>query len=133
MFNKIVLKYADNTIKKGTAQNFLPKREFFHIVEMDESGKSSAPPLQVKLADLKAIFFVKTLEGKRGYDEDYSIERVGMGKRVQVTFKDGETIIGYTHGFNVNRTGFFLFPADPMSNNERIFVITNSTSSVDFV
>ncbi len=34
---------------------------------------------------------------------------------------------GSTHGYAPNRRGFFLFPADKQSNNERVFVIQAST------
>jgi hypothetical protein len=58
------------------------------------------------------------------------VERTGFGKKIQVDFKDGETVVGYSSGFTKNRPGFFVFPADPQSNNDRIYVLTSATEDV---
>jgi hypothetical protein len=47
-----------------------------------------------------------------------------------VAFLDGEVVYGMTNGYSPNRKGFFVFPADKKTNNERIFVIKESTTSV---
>jgi hypothetical protein len=60
------------------------------------------------------------------------MERPGLGKRIQVKFKDGEVLIGYTSGYSPDRTGFFVFPSDPDSNNEKVFVMTAATANVSF-
>jgi hypothetical protein len=60
-------------------------------------------------------------------------ERQGLGRKVKVTFSDGETIVGYTPGYAPGRKTFFVFPADPETNNDKIFVITLSTDKVEFV
>jgi hypothetical protein len=35
------------------------------------------------------------------------------GRKVKVSFKDGEVLIGSTMGYDPKREGFFLFPPDP--------------------
>jgi hypothetical protein len=40
-----------------------------------------------------------------------------------VVFKDGETIVGSTTAYDGARPGFFMTPADPQSNNDRIYVV----------
>ena len=45
-------------------------------------------------------------------------------------FRDGEFICGYTLSWSPDREGFFLFPADADSNNQRIYVITGSTLEI---
>jgi hypothetical protein len=47
-----------------------------------------------------------------------------------VRFKDGELLCGYSLSYSPDRDGFFMFPADPGSNNIRIYVITGSTVEV---
>jgi hypothetical protein len=47
-----------------------------------------------------------------------------------VRFKDGELLCGYSLTFSADREGFFMFPADPRSNNIRIYVMTASTAEV---
>ena len=89
--------------------------------------------MEIDIYDLKAIYFVKSFEGNSAYKKIYTIDRVGFGKKITVKFKDGENIIGYTQGFSQKREGFFVFPADPQSNNERIYVVKASTTGVNFI
>ena len=86
------------------------------------------------LAALKAAFFVKSLEGDKEHVEDMNFpDRSVQGRRVRVTFMDGETLTGSTVGYSPDRAGFFLVPADPESNNLRAFVISASVSKVEFL
>jgi hypothetical protein len=55
------------------------------------------------------------------------------GKRLQVTFADGEMIVGATQAFHPDRPGFFLVPADPRSNNDRVFVVMKAVRSVSVI
>ena len=41
-----------------------------------------------------------------------------------------EVIVGTTQGYQPGRPGFFVYPADAASNNERCFVITAATRRV---
>ncbi len=85
--------------------------------------------------DLKGIFFVKEFEGKpdyqgrKGFLEDQKIQ----GRKVRVIFKDGEAIVGSVLGYDSKRQGFFVVPADPESNNSRIFVLVAATTDVEFI
>jgi hypothetical protein len=56
-----------------------------------------------------------------------------MGRKIQVAFKDGELMLGTTQGYQPNRPGFFVVPADAQSNIERCFVVTAATQEVKFV
>lgn len=120
--------YLDGTLLKGETNDFAPARPKFHVVDA-ASGDSR----EVDCSNLKAIFFVKSLEGLKGRVERKDMERTGMGKKIQVKFKDGETLVGYTSGYAPNRPSFFVFPADPESNNERIFVMQEATDDIRFL
>lgn len=86
------------------------------------------------LSDLKALFFVKTFAGNPGYDEKKRYEAVEnphlRGMKIKVTFFDGEVIRGTTQGYSKDRKGFFLFPVDPQSNNDRIYVMADALQDV---
>jgi len=127
MINKIVIRYADGNVKKGTTSDFFPNKTIFHLTEKNGGGSE-----EININDLKAVFFVKNFEGDRDYQEKDQVVRVGLGKEIRVDFHDGESITGYTQGFSPARPGFIVFPADPDSNNERVFVITAATSKVKF-
>jgi len=128
MQHKLVVRYKDGSIVKGITSDFFPNKDFFHVKE-NETGEM----LEIDVYDLKAVYFVKSFEGNREYKKIYDVERAGFGKKIQVKFQDGETIVGYTQGFSPNRVGFFVFPADPDSNNDRIFVIRAATTAISFL
>ena len=128
MVLKIVVRYADGRILKGTSSDFFPNKLVFHLKD-NETGINR----QINVDDLKAIFFVKSFDGNRDYQEKCDVVRIGLGKQIKVEFNDGETIIGYTQGFSPARPSFIVFPSDPDSNNQRVFVVTAATKNVSFV
>lgn len=122
---QIVAHYIDGNLLKGTTLDFSPSKTLFHVTTVAESVH------EVRMEDLKAVFFVKKFPG----DTDYS-ERKGFfsstrqGKKVLVEFIDGEVIFGYTHSYSPKGLGFFMLPGDPQSNNEKIFVVFSATKRV---
>ncbi len=123
---KIVVHYLDGHLVKGTTNDFAQNRETFHVD--DQGGQMRT----VNTAELKAIFFVKSFEGDQERIERTDIERTGLGKKITVHFKDGETLFGYTTSYTPGRPSFFVFPADPESNNQRVLVLDHSTKKIDF-
>ena len=81
--------------------------------------------MQLDMKDIKALFFVKDFEGNRDYHErkEFNDADVAQGRKVEITFIDGETMQGSTVGYDSKRMGFFLIPTDPNGNNTRIFVV----------
>jgi hypothetical protein len=128
MINKIVIHFADGKIIKGTTADFFPNKDIFHLSNLEDSKIC-----EINLNSLKALFFVKSFEGDPLYQEKLNIERVGLGKKIRIRFKDGETLVGYTQGYTPNRMGFIFFPADPDSNNEKAFIINVATDDVHFI
>jgi hypothetical protein len=127
--NRIVARFADGRTLKGTTQDFAPTKEAFHVI----TSEGGARPFKVALADLKAVFFVKDLIGNAQYTDSKEFLRALPGKRLEVTFADGEVIVGATQAYQPDRTGFFLVPADPLSNNDRVFVVTKAVRSVSVI
>jgi hypothetical protein len=128
VLNKIIIRYADGKIIRGTTEDFFPNKDIFHAID-----KNNAELHEIKIKDLKAVFFVKSFEGNPKYQDRDDIERVGFGRKMRVLFKDGETLVGYTQGYSPDRAGFFLFPSDPNSNNDKAFVVTAATDKVCFI
>ena len=128
MKNEVVAHFMDGKLVKGYSEDFFPNKPTLHITE-----EGSGEVIEVEISRLKALFFVKSLEGNRDYNEDQEAERSGLGRRIKVRFKDGETIVGYTSGYSADRDAFFVFPGDPKSNNDRIFVVTAATEEINFV
>jgi len=125
----VVARYLDGRVCKGTTRDFAPTRTEFHI--HPEGNERS--PVRAALADLKAVFFVKSLVGNKDHVEGKDLAHArGQGRRVLVTFKDGETVAGFTVGYTPDRIGFFMVPVDPASNNLRIFIVNAAVGRVDF-
>jgi len=81
---------------------------------------------------LKAIFFVKDFAGNSLYDDlkNFDEKEKIQGRRMQVTFLDGEQILGFAICNDIRRPGFYLFPADLKSNNFGVFVISNAVHDI---
>lgn len=122
---QIVSHFRDGRVLKGLTTNFVPNRPSFHM-RLAETGER----VQVDVDQLKGVFFVKDFDGRPDYNERQDIERPGFGRRISVTFVDSETIVGHTQGYSPERRGFFLAPADPESNNARVFVVKAATTAI---
>ncbi len=128
MLNIVVLHFVNGTIQKGTTDDFFPNKNMFHFKEKD-NGEIR----EIRLGDLKAVYFVKNFDGNPNYQDREDVARPGFGKKIKVQFKDGETQVGYTQGFTPERIGFFVFPSDPDSNNDRVFVVKAATNKINFI
>ena len=92
-----------------------------------------AAPVRIGVPALKAVFFVKDHVGNKHYQEKKAFDRLVPGRKLQVVFKDGETIVGSTTAYDGARPGFFMTPADPQSNNDRIYVVARAVRAVAFI
>ncbi len=127
MDNKVVARLRDGRLIKGTTTNFSPTRALFHVTRPD------GDTVEVYLDQLKAVFFVKHLDGNRAYRERKSVEGAsGVGRRARCEFLDGEVLTGFVAVYASGGAGIFLTPVDPRSNNERIFVVRGATKSISF-
>lgn len=130
--NLVVARYLDGRIIKGTTYDFGPQKKTFHVVPLGEEGQKVS---EVLFSDLKAVFFVRSLEGKQDHPltKNVSEEKGEPGTRmkVKITFLDGETLMGTTQGYTLEREGFFIVPLEEDSNNLRIFVISKAVKTVD--
>ena len=129
---KVVVRYSGGRLIKGFTQDFFPTKKLFHLTRADNpSGK----PIEVFIEDLKAIFIVGDFVGHPLYNErkKYIEGEKPSGQKVEVTFIDGEVLVGSTLGYDPKRQGFFIFPADPKSNNIRIYVISSFVEKVRYL
>ena len=126
---KVVVKYTNGIVIKGFTQNFSPNRDWFYLTPVD---KSSDGTIQVLVKRLKAIFIVRDFSGKPKFDErkKYVVGESPSGVKLEVTFTDGEVMVGSASlGYDPKRQGNFIIPADPDSNNIRVFVVSSAVKS----
>jgi len=131
--NRIVARYQDGHLVKGITNDFLPAKDVFHLLPSESTP--GAKPMEVKVAELKALFFVKEFAGDPKHQELQEFEPTvpAFGRKIRVVFKDGEVLLGTTQGYQPGRSGFFVLPADRRSNNERCLVVTAAAQEVSFV
>ncbi len=131
--NKVVARYVDGRVVKGATADFFPNKQTFHVSLAD--APPGTKPVEIKTADLKALFFVKDLEGDPDYVErkEFDPSRPPIGRPIRVEFNDGEVLVGTTTGYQPGRPGFFIVPADPEWNNDRCYVVTAATRDVSFL
>ena len=131
--NKVIARFADGHMVKGVTADFFPNKELFHVRVGDVPDGEK--PLEINTADLKALFFVKDFEGDSQHEEgnEFDPSRPPAGRRIKVVFNDGEVLLGTTTGYQPNRPGFFIVPADTGSNIERCFIVAAATKEVSFM
>jgi hypothetical protein len=131
--NKVVVRFADGRIVKGTTADFVPTKDLFHVNLMTDTA--GAKPIEISKGELKALFFVKDFKGDSQHAESnkFNPSSPPAGRKIRVEFKDGEVLLGTTTGYQPGRPGFFLMPADSSSNIERCYVVTAATKEVSFI
>jgi hypothetical protein len=127
-WRRIVVRFADGRLVKGFCDEFLPATGHVHVCPSLHAPRESR--VVVALTQLKAVFFVHDLQGgaaRQGPDN-----QIEGGRRVDVTFADGELLSGTTLSYTRNGAGFFVYPLDAKSNNSRTFVVSSAVRHVQF-
>jgi hypothetical protein len=138
---KAVLRFKDGRLLKGYLAKFSPR---LAKVVLKEEGNSETHT--VKMADLKAVFFVRSFEGDRSYKEKKTYGATKpRGNRLFIKFSDGESLVGFLKGTvpwdkgfflsKPDRTvkGFYVLPVDADANNLKVFVVSSAVTDVTVV
>jgi hypothetical protein len=132
-YAKVVARYRDGRLLKGSTADFQPNKDRFHLALADAGP--GAKPVEIRLAELKAVFFVRDFKGDPGRHERqlFDPRKPVQGRKLRIVFEDGESLVGTTNSYQPGRLGFFVVPADTDSNNERWFIIASATREVAFL
>jgi hypothetical protein len=129
MSNQVVARYRDGRIVKGTSLDLDPAKPVFHVRPQGEKA------VEIVLNDLKALFFVRSLDGDAARDEDYTPDPQDPRSRgstlVRLAFADGEMMVGHTIRFPPVRQYFYITPVDTKSNNVRILINRDAVVSME--
>jgi hypothetical protein len=127
--NKVVARFADGRLVKGVSMNVDASKPMVHVRTAD--GKME----EIRLADLKALFFVKSLDGDSTHNEAMAAEAADPRARgshlIELRFKDGERLVAFANRFPPLGAFFFLVPVDAKSNNIRILVNREQVVAID--
>jgi hypothetical protein len=127
----VILRYLDGALLKGFCNDFSSTRTQFHL--WPSVNAEASQRMMVPLARLKAVFFVRDFGGNAAYVERREFDGAAHGRKMEITFIDGEVVIGTTLAYRPDGPGFFLHPADALSNNMRIFIVTASVRHTRFI
>ena len=132
MKQKVIAHFlGEKSVVKGYTHNFFPAKPLFHLERHD--APAGTFPEMVPINKLKALFFVKTFEGDDTYRDHQILGHVtAPGRKIHIEFTDGEEMTAYCENYHPEGLGFIAFPADPNSNNERVFVVNTSVKAVKF-
>jgi Family of unknown function (DUF6982) len=122
---KVIARFLDGRLVRGYTNDFHTTKAHLHLTE---DGKSEAQ--FVEISQLKALFFVREFVGDSSRVERKDFSAAAHGRKVEVTFNDGEVLVGSTLGFRGPQQAFFVSPADSDSNNLRVFVPPAATRHV---
>ncbi|HEY9466153.1 MAG TPA: PilZ domain-containing protein [Vicinamibacterales bacterium] len=126
---KVIARFLDGRLVRGYTADFHPSKPQLHL----SAEPHSSDTLFLQLSQLKALFFVRDFNGDQTRVDRHEFGSTSQGRKVVVTFHDGETLIGSTLGYRGEGEGFFVQPADPRSNNLRVFVAPGATQQVRFL
>jgi hypothetical protein len=126
---KVVVAYLDGRRLKGYTNDFSPIRDQFFLFPDGLDPKPGDRGTPVRVAELKAVFFVKDFAGDPSHKAAAGAAPL-PGKKIEVTFADNEKMIGSSVAYNPRNLGFFMQPADSGANNERIFILNRNVKQV---
>lgn len=128
MFDSImVLKFLEGATMKGFGSVIAPGEAVLEFKDLEEKIH------WIELKKVKAAFYVKSFEGT-GHKARSTQQMFTMssGQKVRVVFKDGEKQEGFVN--DVTRlpqaAGFYLVPADPITNNIRMWINREAVATV---
>lgn len=127
-WQRVVARFRNGQVVRGYTNDFHPSKAHLHLTP--ENGASD--PIFVAMAKLKAVFFVRDFAGDQTRVDRNDFTGASNGRKVEVAFQDGEVLIGTTLAYREGG-GFFVHPADPGSNNMRVFVAPGATLHVRFL
>jgi hypothetical protein len=128
VWQKVIARFQDGRLVRGYTSDFHPSKPQLHL----STEPRSSDTMFLQLSQLKALFFVRDFAGDEARVDRQEFSASPQGRKVAITFNDGEILIGSTLGYRGEGNGFFVHPADPRSNNLRVFVAPGATQQVRF-
>jgi tetratricopeptide (TPR) repeat protein len=127
---RLVVRYADGRTDYGVCYALNPREPTFHLDRVGPDGRTTGETIQIRFSELKALFHVKSFDGKFDKKQQYP-DLVETGPELVVEFEDGETIHGLAaRNYAPDMPRFFLVPKDGDTNNIAMLVERAATRGV---
>lgn len=128
MPNLVVAHLLAGGVVKGISLDVDPSKPLCHV-------RTDAGVVPVKLADAKALFFVRDLAGNPARVDSQVIAPEDPRRRgsvvVEVRFRDGETVKAFTNRYPPRGQFYFVVPVDQSGNNTRILVNQSAVARLE--
>jgi hypothetical protein len=113
--HRVVVHTLEGQVHRGTVHDLDLHDDALSVRQPD--GRS----IQIPARRVKAVFFVLAPGGKPPRPH---------GERVQVTFRDGRQVVGYSDDHATGEPGFFVVPSDTPTNTARVYVFRGGVQSI---
>lgn len=130
-WHRVIVRCLDGRRVRGYMSGF--QRDASHLPVCPAIACTSDERQLVPFDHVKAVFFVRDFGGNPRRVKQRAFDRDPRARKIEVTFRDGEILLGSTLTYRANARGFFLDPADSQGNNLRVFVVQAATRLVRFV
>jgi hypothetical protein len=121
----VAARFLDGRVIKGWTENLRPD-DSFSLYE-----KGSTLPTRMSVKELKAVFYIKSLEGNPDHDDSKEfIGPAGVGRKIWIVFTDGEKLAGWSSSYREDKEGFYVYPTDPDSNIDTAYVFRSALKAV---
>lgn len=128
--HKLVVRYKDGRTVPGMCFALNPKSEGFHLDIVDERGGATGEREHVFFDRIKAVFNVKSFDGRHDRLKDLP-SFVPSGGPMVVKFEDGEVAKGIAlHPHPTVKERFYLIPEDEKSNNISILIEGSAVEAI---
>ena len=128
-WHPLVIRYTDGRVLKGFARDFVAEKGHIHVWPLPDGPPDSR--ITVLLARVKAVFFVSEFDSHPRM-ADIGGTPLTPGRRIAVTFLDGEVLNGTTLNYSAEGPGFFVFSIDATTNSNRVFIVGSAVKRVQF-
>ena len=130
-WHRVVVRYIDGQLLHGYSNDFYPDRPFIQF--SPTLGCTASERMLIPIGRLKAVFFVKDLQGDSNRLDHQTFDHRPRGRKIQITFRDGEVLTGSTLSYKPDGQGFFVIPASTRANNIRVYVVATAIKHLRFV
>lgn len=127
---RLVVRYKDGRTEYGVCFALNPRDSGFHLDKVDKNGVTSGNTIQIRFSELKAVFYVKSFDGK--YDKGQQFrEWAPEGSELVIEFADGEILRGLcVQHFEPDDARFYIVPKNPATNNICALVERSATMRI---
>ncbi|MBP8129123.1 MAG: hypothetical protein KA184_06035 [Candidatus Hydrogenedentes bacterium] len=127
---RLVARMQSGEVYRGFCYHLNTEEPGFYLDLVDDADELTGERRMIPFAEMKALFYVKSFDGKFDRNQDYS-EWSPQGAEVVVQFRDGETMQGFAlNPYQEGQARFYVIPGDPNSNEISVLVEASAAVGV---